>query len=126
MLIINVSLIRYVSRSQRKLAQLETYDEYKKLIIPLIENSRAIEHDFNNHLLTLKGLAENGNIKEFNEYYDAINSAVKGNSVYKQCNDPVLGALIQEKHDFAKKIILILISIYLRIAALYPTSVHII
>ncbi len=45
-LIVNAMLVWYSLKSQREISQKESYREYKKLIIPLIENSRSIEHDF--------------------------------------------------------------------------------
>lgn len=98
----NVYLIWYVIKTQSELDQKKSYSEYEKMIIPLIENSCATEHDFKNHLLTLQSLAK-GNNEEINEYIEGVNSEIKNQSVYKLCNNPVMGALLQEKHEYARE-----------------------
>lgn len=97
---LNVYLIWYVIKNQRELDQKKSYNEYEKMIIPLIENSRAIEHDFKNHLLTLKSMSK-GNDEKINEYIKEISGDINNSSVYKLCSNPVMGALLQEKHGYA-------------------------
>jgi len=99
-IVLNALLINYVIRAQREIDQIKSYNEYEKMIIPLIENSRGAEHDFKNHLLTLKSLSKNSGV-EFSSYIDEINEDIKNNSVYKLCTNPVMGALLQEKNGFA-------------------------
>lgn len=99
---LNVYLIWYVIKSQREADQIKSYNEYEKMIIPLIETSRAAEHDFKNHLLTLKSLSAKDDEK-MNEYIDAVNEDIKNSSVYKLCNNPVMGALLQEKNGYANE-----------------------
>lgn len=100
LVITNVLLIRFVIVNRREAEQIKSYNEYEKMIIPLIENSRALEHDFKNHLLTLKSMSK-GNDEKINDYIEEVHREVKNQSVYKLCSNPVVGALLQEKHGYA-------------------------
>ena len=110
-----VSIILTVYLSFKVLADreikkmIQQFEAYESTLLPLIDEVRAIQHDFKNHLNTLEGVSmlENSDLvqdvrQEITSYISGLNSGQEELGDILQINNKVIGALLYSKSCQAK------------------------
>ncbi len=105
---VNLSIRVLADREVKKMIQ--QFEAYEGAILPLIDEVRAIQHDFKNHLNTLDGVSRlgEGNLSqevryEITSYIKGLNSGQEELGDILQINNRVIGALLYSKSCQAKK-----------------------
>lgn len=108
-IILNIYLSIRVLTDREVKKMIQQFEAYEGTILPLIDEVRAIQHDFKNHLNTLEGVSmlENCDLdqdvrQEITSYISGLNSGQEELGDILQINNKVIGALLYSKSCQAK------------------------
>jgi two-component system, LytTR family, sensor histidine kinase AgrC len=108
-LIANIYLSIRILPDRKITKMLRQYETYEGTLLPLIDEVRAIQHDFKNHLNTLDGVVRANNGKtdqdvklEIESYISGLNSVMGELEHILQINNGVIGVLLYSRSSQAK------------------------
>lgn len=108
--ILNVYLSLRVLNDREIKKMIQQFEAYEGTLLPLVDEIRAAQHDFKNHLNTLEGVSLLENCEAVEEVRQEINSYISGlNSGQQeeltdilQINNKIIGAILYSKACQAK------------------------
>lgn len=83
--------------------QMRLEKESYKRIEESYNRTRELRHDLKNHILSLKGIAENGSKEELSEYLEKMTDAVEEATYVSMSRNNAVDAVLNEKMLYAQK-----------------------